>query len=198
VAASKSRETTPPNAGTAAPGADAALCAALAPLGMCLSRERAIAWCNDAFARMFGYERGELEGTSLERLYPSSEEFARIGERGLRVMQAGGQYGDERLMRHRSGRLIWCRVHGRSPDPAEPFALAAWTFEPLPGHADPGALTPREREVLAGLVRGETSKESARRLGISPRTVEKYRARLMAKYHAPNAAALVQKVLGMP
>lgn len=190
MASAKSRETTPPS--------NAELCAALAPLGLCLSRERTIVWCNPGFARMFGYEPCELEGTSLERLYPSSEEYARIGERGLRSMRATGEYGDERLMRHRSGRLIWFRVHGRSRDAAAPFALAAWTFEPLAGHPDPGALTPREREVLTGLVRGETSKESARHLGISPRTVEKYRARLMAKYHAPNAAALVQKVLGMP
>ncbi|TXL64710.1 LuxR C-terminal-related transcriptional regulator [Zeimonas arvi] len=203
MATAQSRETTPP-AATAGDAEHAALCAALAPLGLCLSRERTIAWCNPAFARMFGYEPVELEGTSLERLYPSSQEFARIGERGLRRMQATGEYGDERLMRHRSGRLIWFRVHGRSADAAAPFALAAWTFEPLGGHPHPGApgapgaLTPREREVLTGLVRGETSKESARHLGISPRTVEKYRARLMAKYHAPNAAALVQKVLGVP
>jgi len=196
MASAKSRETTP--------SANAELCAALAPLGLCLSRERTIVWCNPGFARMFGYEPRDLEGTSLARLYPSSEEFARIGERGLRSMQATGEYGDERLMRHRSGRLIWFRVHGRSRDAAAPFALAAWTFEPLAGHprpgepGAPGALTPREREVLTGLVRGETSKESARHLGISPRTVEKYRARLMAKYHAPNAAALVQKVLGVP
>lgn len=192
MADSTSRETTPPVASAAA----AARCAALAPLGLCLSRERKIAWCNERFAAMFGYLPAELEGTSLARLYPSSEEFARIGERGLRVMQATGEYGDERLMRHRSGRLFWCRVHGRSHDPAAPFALASWVFEPLAGQAGPDVLTAREREVLSGLVRGETSKETGRHLGISPRTVEKHRARLMAKYHAPNAVALVQKVLG--
>ena len=43
------------------------------------------------------------------------------------------------------------------------------------------ALTPRERDVLAGLVDGQSNKVIAYDLGISPRTVEIHRANLMAK-----------------
>jgi PAS domain S-box-containing protein len=45
-------------------------------------------------------------------------------------------------------------------------------------------MTPREREVLLGLVAGETGKVIARRLGISPRTVELHRARVMERLGA--------------
>ena len=41
------------------------------------------------------------------------------------------------------------------------------------------AMTPRERDVMLGLVAGETNKVIARRLAISPRTVELHRARVM-------------------
>lgn len=45
-------------------------------------------------------------------------------------------------------------------------------------------LTPREREVLVQVAAGKTSKEIARLLGISPRTVEVHRARIMEKLEA--------------
>jgi DNA-binding CsgD family transcriptional regulator len=57
-------------------------------------------------------------------------------------------------------------------------------------------LTPREREVLALIVTGESNKEAGRRLDISPRTVEAHRARIMDKLGAKNAADLVCIVLG--
>ena len=56
-------------------------------------------------------------------------------------------------------------------------------------------LTRREREVLALLTNGASNKEAGRRLGISPRTVEVHRARIMDKLGARNAAELMRIVL---
>ena len=55
-------------------------------------------------------------------------------------------------------------------------------------------LTNREREVLARIAVGETNKETARRLGLSARTVEGYRASIMRKVGARNAAELLRRV----
>lgn len=57
------------------------------------------------------------------------------------------------------------------------------------------ALTSREREVVAGLVRGLTNKQIGRELGISHRTVEIHRARSMRKLGTPTLAALLALVL---
>jgi len=54
------------------------------------------------------------------------------------------------------------------------------------------ALPPREREVLDGLLAGGTNKTIARDLGISPRTVEAHRARIMERLGAQSLPALVQ------
>jgi two-component system response regulator FixJ len=54
------------------------------------------------------------------------------------------------------------------------------------------ALTPRERQVLANLVDGASSKEIARRLSLSPRTVEAHRGRLMAKTGARSLSTLLR------
>jgi DNA-binding CsgD family transcriptional regulator len=58
-----------------------------------------------------------------------------------------------------------------------------------------GRLTPREREVLTQIAGGASNKEAGRRLGISPRTIEVHRARIMEKIGARNAADLVRIVL---
>jgi RNA polymerase sigma factor (sigma-70 family) len=53
-------------------------------------------------------------------------------------------------------------------------------------------LTEREREVLEHAVRGLHAKEIAARLGISPRTVEVHRMRIMEKLEVRNIAELVR------
>jgi len=52
-------------------------------------------------------------------------------------------------------------------------------------------LTPREREVMDDVVRGIPNRRVAERLGVSERTVELHRARVMAKMEADSLAALV-------
>jgi FixJ family two-component response regulator len=56
-------------------------------------------------------------------------------------------------------------------------------------------LTPREREVLVGLVDGGTNKVIAQRLGISPRTVELHRAQVMSRLNASSLTELLQIAL---
>jgi len=52
-------------------------------------------------------------------------------------------------------------------------------------------LSQRERQVLSGIVRGLTNKTIGLELGISHRTVEVHRARLMRKLGATSLAALL-------
>jgi two-component system, LuxR family, response regulator FixJ len=57
------------------------------------------------------------------------------------------------------------------------------------------ALSNRERDVLSGLVTGRANKQIAYDLGISPRTVEIYRANLMNKMQAGSLSELVRMAL---
>ena len=56
-------------------------------------------------------------------------------------------------------------------------------------------LTSRERDVLGQIAAGSSNKQAGRELGISPRTIEVHRARIMEKLGAKNAADLVRIVL---
>jgi two-component system, LuxR family, response regulator FixJ len=57
------------------------------------------------------------------------------------------------------------------------------------------SLSPREKDVLAGLIEGRANKQIASDLGISPRTVEIYRANLMNKMQADSLSDLVRMAL---
>ncbi|GLK79645.1 response regulator transcription factor [Methylopila turkensis] len=63
------------------------------------------------------------------------------------------------------------------------------------GFSGNSALTPREKEVLSLIAGGQSNKEAGRALGISPRTIEVHRARIMEKIGARNAADLVRIVM---
>ena len=54
------------------------------------------------------------------------------------------------------------------------------------------ALSPREREILQLVAEGNTSQEIAKRLSISPKTVDTYRSRLMQKIKVQDTAGLVK------
>lgn len=54
------------------------------------------------------------------------------------------------------------------------------------------SLSTRERQVLEGVISGLPNKAIARNLGLSPRTVEVYRATIMTKMHAHSLAELVR------
>lgn len=67
---------------------------------------------------------------------------------------------------------------------------------------DPGSvriraesLTARERDVLAAVVGGKSSKAIGAELGIATKTVEAHRARIMSKLGVPSVAALVRLVV---
>ncbi|MFT3733788.1 MAG: response regulator [Rhodocyclaceae bacterium] len=53
-------------------------------------------------------------------------------------------------------------------------------------------LTPKEREIAELVVSGKSSREVSDQLGISPRTVENHRARIMAKLHVESAVEMAR------
>lgn len=63
------------------------------------------------------------------------------------------------------------------------------------GRTSDPRLTPRQRQVLDGLIRGLANKEIAAELGIGPDAVKRVISRLLIKLDAPSRTALVQPAL---
>lgn len=171
-----------------------------APVGLVLSRNRTMVDCNQHLCEMFGASREQLVGQSFRILYPSADEYERTGARIAPLLNRHGTYADDRIMRRVDGRFkgesFWCHVTGRALNRETPHEAGIWTFEDLSARRPVKAeLTAREREVAAALLEGLTSKQIGKLLGISHRTVEIYRARLMRKFKASTTADLVHKLM---
>ncbi len=78
---------------------------------------------------------------------------------------------------------------GAAPGMSTAARLRAEAAEAL---AKMAALSPREREVIDSIAQGLSIKEIARRLSVSPKSVETYRARLIEKLDAKSPTALMR------
>ncbi len=167
-----------------------------APIGLVLSRQRLIVDCNRQVLAMFRAQRDQLVGQSFAVMYPSADEFERTGVRITAQLDTDGRYADDRVMKRIDGELFWCHVSGRALEPHQPHAAGIWAFEDLSAHRVLKVeFTAREREIAALLIDGLTSKLIGKRLSISPRTVDVYRARLMRKTDAATTPELINKLL---
>jgi two-component system response regulator NreC len=63
------------------------------------------------------------------------------------------------------------------------------------GESENGPLTSRERQVLQLVAEGKTTRKTAEILGISPKTVESHRTRLMKKLGVHETAGLVRQAI---
>lgn len=169
-----------------------------APIGLALTENRIMRRVNPRFSEMFGGETSYFTDRSLRELYPTQDDFDRIAQVGVQAMRESGRYDDERIMRRLNGEQFWCRVRGQSLTPSDPFKRAVWSFSDLSEMRPVVIMTNREKEVASLTCQGMTSKEIGRALGVSHRTVEIHRARLMEKFDARKTAELVAKLSGMP
>ncbi|MDC7266934.1 LuxR C-terminal-related transcriptional regulator [Shinella sp. HY16] len=162
------------------------------PVPMVYATHRIIRDCNEEFATLFGYGRAELIDRSFARLYPKHADFVRTGRMWGAHLPGGKVYYDERIMMASDGRRFWCQVHGRTRHATDPFAQAIYCFQPLARPVVPRefSLTDRQRQIVTLVAQGKTNAQIADEIGISIRTVESHRARLMKATGLTNAAEL--------
>lgn len=170
------------------------------PVGQAILRDRMIVACNHMFGTIFRCSITEMAGQTFQQLYPTQTDYAKAGRRVGSLLSELVSYSDDRIMRRMDGDLFWVRVSGFTYTPQDPHAHTLWAFSELTtgsalGQSLRSSLTGRERDVSTLLIEGKTGKEIGKALGISPRTVEIYRSRLLRKYNAANTAELVTLLL---
>lgn len=171
-----------------------------APVGQAIGRNRVISDCNRAFAEIFRGQVDDLVGTTFERLYPTQSHFEDTGKRIAPVLAKHHTFNDHRVMRRLDGELFWVHVSGFTYTPEDPHRETIWAFTDLSTTRKVnselrGSMTPRERDIAALLIEGKTGKEVGLALGISFRTVDIYKTRLLRKYGVASTPDLVKRLL---
>ena len=184
-------------------------------------RHRIVGW-NDAARRLLGYAARDVEGRPCCTVFNWSDRHGNAvcgpGCVNAAAADAQGLIPNQQVVGTRSdGTRVWLdvstvvlpselRSHGvlvhffrEAALPAELLRLAevAATRPPAvtPASSDLG-LTPREREVLALLADGLSTRAAAARLGISPATVRNHVQHALAKLGVRTRAAAVARLLG--
>ncbi len=149
-----------------------------APIGLAVLTHRNITDCNQMFCEMFSGTLETFKGASIAQLYPTKDDFERTGQIVQDALEKSGSYHDERIMKPLKWHLVLVSLRGHSTQP-DPREQAIWSFADLSQERPVVSLTPREKEIAILTCRGLTSKEIGRELGVSYRTVEVHRAKLL-------------------
>ncbi|MBA4368557.1 MAG: hybrid sensor histidine kinase/response regulator [Desulfobacterium sp.] len=91
----------------------------VAPIGIGLVAERVFLWVNDQLCSMIGYDREEIVGRSARVIYPSQEEFHRVGMEKYDQIRNHGTGTIETRWQHKDGRIIDVLLSSTPLDPTD-------------------------------------------------------------------------------
>ncbi|MFY9316888.1 MAG: PAS domain S-box protein [Burkholderiales bacterium] len=97
-------------------------------VGITFVRERKTMSCNRRYEELFGYEPGEVIGSSTRECYFTEEDYASL-ERAYAELEAGRTWTAEHWLRRKDGSGFWCRMSGRAVEPGQPAKGYVWLFE---------------------------------------------------------------------
>jgi PAS domain S-box-containing protein len=159
-------------------------------------------WISTSYARILGRSLGEMQGRDDFELWPEAiaRQYRRSDEQ---VLRANGPVQSIENSRYSDGAASrWLTVKFPFADAGGAAGVAGLGFDVTgqsggaPGDAGPvDRLSGRERQVLQMIVDGMTSAEVGLRLGLSSKSVDTYRSRLMAKLGIEDLPGLVKFAL---
>jgi len=165
-----------------------------------------VVWISASYARLFGRTPDEMRGRDDFDLWPEAiaRQYRRDDELALRANGPVQSVEDARYADGTPSR--WHVVKFPFPDATGANGVAGIGFDVTAQHmtgdaahapAEPPLerLSGRERQVLQLIVGGLTSAEAGERLGLSPKSVDTYRSRLMAKLGIGDLPSLVKFAL---
>jgi diguanylate cyclase (GGDEF)-like protein/PAS domain S-box-containing protein len=177
-----------------------------AMVGIVFLRDRRVTQCNESFERLFGYEPGELEGSSSRQWYLTEEDWRAAGERCYAPLQQGLSFEGEMTLATKQGTPICCEVRAKAIDSSRLELGSIWITMDITARKEAESELQLARAELEQLVHARTAELRHTVLALENKIVEQAaaeaRIQQLAHYDAltglPNRtllAALCQQVI---
>ncbi|MCP4687703.1 MAG: GAF domain-containing protein [Desulfobacterales bacterium] len=102
---------------------------AASPIGIGVVKDRRFNWVNEEFVKMFGFDGpGECDGKSTRIIYPTREEYDRVGEE---IYAAAGLAEIDTLLTRKDGSLFTGHIKVSAPDGFSPASWAVFTVSDI-------------------------------------------------------------------
>ena len=97
-----------------------------AMVGIVFLKDRTVTRCNRTFEALFGYEPGELNGSSSRQWYLSEADWLEAGRRCYAPLAAGQAFEGEMLLRKKDGSALHCEVRSKAVDATDLSKGSIW------------------------------------------------------------------------
>ena len=95
-------------------------------VGIVYLQGRTVTRCNDWFEHTFGYQPGELSGSSSRKWYLTEEDWLSAGEKCYAPLSQGQTFAAEMLLGKKDGTPIYCDVRAKAIDPDDSGKGSIW------------------------------------------------------------------------
>lgn len=145
-------------------------------VGIVFLRERRVTQCNRSFETLFGYEPGELDGSSSRQWYLSDEDWQEAGRRCYEPFSKGLPFQGEMLLARKDGTALWCEVRSNLIDVSDPSRGSIWITMDISARKNAEAALVRAKDELEHLVEQRTRQLSQTVAALEQKIIEQQMA----------------------
>ena len=127
-----------------------------AMVGIVFLRDRKVTRCNRSFEVVFGYNPGELDGSSSRQWYLTDEDWIAAGQRCYEPLAAGLAFEGEMMLRTKAGAPLCCEVRAKAIDPRNLSLGSIWITMDITARKQAEAELMQARKNLEQLVEHRT------------------------------------------
>ena len=95
-------------------------------VGIVYVKNERIVSSNRRFNELFQYQSNELIGESIERFFPTTEQFPVINKLASQVIKTQNTYHNQMKLKRKDGSLFWGEINGRAIDQNNPGNGSIW------------------------------------------------------------------------